>query len=76
MFQAVQQPSTMNSVLINAVLSSSPDYDMLFESLSWQMTHGRGRASGGADSFHRRARTTHRNRHYSVFSCESYIYQG
>ncbi|KAK5882283.1 hypothetical protein CesoFtcFv8_020885 [Champsocephalus esox] len=35
MFQAVQQPSTMNSVLINAVLSSSPDYDMLFESLSW-----------------------------------------
>lgn len=36
MFQAVQQPSTMNSVLINAVLSSSPDYDILFESLSWQ----------------------------------------
>ncbi|XP_042288717.1 probable methyltransferase TARBP1 [Thunnus maccoyii] len=25
----------MNSVLINAVLSSSPDYDALFESLSW-----------------------------------------
>ncbi|KAK5853887.1 hypothetical protein PBY51_015007 [Eleginops maclovinus] len=26
----------MNSVLINAVLSSSPDYELLFESLSWQ----------------------------------------
>lgn len=25
----------MNSVLINAVLSSSPDYDILFESLTW-----------------------------------------